>query len=107
MAANPFPQEPGKRGRRSAQWPMGLFTPPKFFGEATLWWGYFLIAMATPGGLWTIFSPALMTWLLVRVSGVAMLERNLLESKPSYLAYVQTTSAFVPWFQKERQPDVR
>jgi len=48
-----------------------------------------------------------MTWLLVKVSGVAMLERSLLESKPEYLAYVQNTSAFVPWFPKERQQDAR
>jgi steroid 5-alpha reductase family enzyme len=46
-----------------------------------------------------------MTWLLVGISGVAMLERILLETKPDYLAYVQSTSAFVPWFHKGRQQD--
>ncbi len=68
---------------------------PNYFGDATLWWGYYLIAVAA-GGWWTIFSPALMTLLLVRVSGVAMLEKNLKESKPKYKEYIRRTSAFFP-----------
>jgi steroid 5-alpha reductase family enzyme len=100
-----FRKDPANAGRvlHSGLW--GYTRHPNYFGEATLWWGYFLIALATPGGQWTIFSPALMTWLLVGISGVAMLERIMLANKPDYLAYVQSTSAFVPWFHKGRQQD--
>ena len=68
---------------------------PNYFGDATQWWGYYLFALGA-GAWWTVFSPLLMTFLLVRVSGAAMLERALVESKPGYQEYIQTTSSFVP-----------
>jgi len=71
---------------------------PNYFGEAVLWWGYYVIALAA-GSWWTIFSPILMTWLLLRVSGVAMLEQTM-KIKPGYEEYMQKTSAFIPWFPK-------
>jgi steroid 5-alpha reductase family enzyme len=70
---------------------------PNYFGEAMLWWGLGLIAAATPGGGVALAGPALITLLLLRVSGVTMLEATLKESKPGYAEYVRTTSAFVPW----------
>lgn len=73
---------------------------PNYFGDAVLWWGVYVLAVSTPLGRWTIFSPALMTFLLLRVSGVTLLERNLQTSKPDYAAYVARTSAFVPWFPR-------
>ena len=72
---------------------------PNYFGEATVWWGLYVIALAA-GAAWTIFSPILMTFLLLRVSGVAMLERTL-RLKPGYEEYVRKTRAFVPWLPKE------
>lgn len=71
---------------------------PNYFGEAALWWGYYLIALAAGAG-WTIFSPLLMTYLLIKVSGVAMLERTM-KMKPGYEEYTRRTSAFVPWLPK-------
>ena len=71
---------------------------PNYFGEAVLWWGLYVIALAA-GRWWTIFSPILMTFLLLRVSGLAMLERTM-KSKPGYQEYMQRTSAFFPWFPK-------
>lgn len=70
---------------------------PNYFGDALLWWGLGCFALATPGGAWTLVGPALMTLLIVRVSGVALLERGLRESRPEYAAYVRRTSAFIPW----------
>lgn len=72
---------------------------PNYFGEAVLWWGYYVIALAA-GAAWTIFSPILMTYLLMKVSGVAMLERTM-KLKPGYEEYVQRTNAFVPWFPRK------
>ncbi len=73
---------------------------PNYFGDALQWWGFYLIAVSA-GAWWTIFSPMLMTYLLLNVSGVAMLERTLKLDKPGYQSYVERTSAFVPWFPKD------
>ena len=73
---------------------------PNYFGDATLWWGVYVIAAATPGGWLTALSPALMTFLLMRVSGVTLLEDGLKASKPDYRAYISRTPAFFPWFPR-------
>lgn len=73
---------------------------PNYFGDAAQWWGYYLIATAG-GGFWTIWSPVLMTLMLLRVSGVALLEKTLTTTKPGYKEYVDSTSAFVPWFPRK------
>jgi len=72
---------------------------PNYFGDACVWWGLWLIA-AAGGAWWTVLSPALMTFFLMKVSGVAMLERTIGKRRPEYAAYVERTSAFVPWFPK-------
>lgn len=68
---------------------------PNYFGEFLLWWGYFLIALGA-GGWWTVFAPLLMSFLLLRVSGVALLERDIAERRPKYGAYARSTNAFFP-----------
>ena len=75
---------------------------PNYFGDATQWWAYYLFA-ATAGGWWSIFSPILMTGMLLRVSGVTLLEKTLATTKPGYREYVESTSAFVPWFPRKRR----
>jgi steroid 5-alpha reductase family enzyme len=69
---------------------------PNYFGEAVLWWGVWLMASAAPDARWTALAPALMTFLLLRVSGVALLESTIAERRPGYRDYVQRTRAFVP-----------
>jgi steroid 5-alpha reductase family enzyme len=68
---------------------------PNYFGEALLWWGIYLIACAA-GAWWTIFAPLLMTFLLLRVSGVALLEKDIADRRPAYRDYVRRTNAFIP-----------
>lgn len=68
---------------------------PNYFGEACVWWGYFTIAVAA-GGLWAIYAPLLMTFLLLKVSGVALLERDIQERRPAYRWYIERTNAFFP-----------
>jgi steroid 5-alpha reductase family enzyme len=69
---------------------------PNYFGNATLWWGLFIIAAGTTWGIATVFSPLLMTFLLTRVSGVALLERTIKKRRPEYEEYERRTSAFIP-----------
>ncbi|NPV66298.1 MAG: DUF1295 domain-containing protein [Anaerolineae bacterium] len=75
---------------------------PNYFGDATQWWGFWLIAAAA-GGWWTVYSPLIMTFLLVRVSGVALLEKSLKETRPAYREYMETTPAFFPWFPRKKR----
>ncbi len=72
---------------------------PNYIGEAVLWWGVFLIALSAPWGWTTIVSPVTITFLLLRVSGVAMLEKKY-SSNPEYEEYKRTTNAFIPWFPR-------
>lgn len=96
-----FRADPASAGKvmRSGLW--AWTRHPNYFGDAVQWWGFFAFALNVPGGAWTIFSPLLMTFLLVRVSGVAMLDRALIGRKPGYADYVGNTSAFIPWFPKK------
>jgi steroid 5-alpha reductase family enzyme len=68
---------------------------PNYFGEATLWWGNYLVAVAA-GGWWTLFAPVLMSFLLLKVSGVRLLEKDIGERRPAYADYVARTNAFFP-----------
>jgi len=90
-----FKTDPGKRGQVLDTGLWRYTRHPNYFGEATLWWGFYLIAAAA-GGWWTIFAPALMTILLLKVSGVALLEKDIAERRPAYRAYIEGTNAFIP-----------
>jgi steroid 5-alpha reductase family enzyme len=90
-----FKRDPGNRGRVMDRGLWAWTRHPNYFGDATLWWGLGLFALATPGAWWTLAGPALMTTLLVRVSGVALLERTL-NARPGYREYVARTSPFFP-----------
>lgn len=92
-----FKRDPANRGQVMDRGLWHYSRHPNYFGEAVLWWGLGLVAAGTPGGWIALIGPVLMTWLLVRVSGVAMLERGLRQTKPGYAEYVARTSAFVPW----------
>ena len=69
---------------------------PNYFGDACVWWGLYLVASETGDARWAIVSPILMTFLLLRVSGVALLERGLRTRRAGYSDYVERTSAFLP-----------
>lgn len=69
---------------------------PNYFGECCVWWGLWLVAAAA-GAWWTVLSPLLMTVLLLKVSGVPMLENDLRRHRPGYAEYVRRTPAFLPW----------
>ena len=75
---------------------------PNYFGDACVWWGIALVAAETGLGRWGLLGAAVMTVLLLRVSGVALLEKSLSKRKPGYAEYVARTSAFVPLPPKRR-----
>ena len=68
---------------------------PNYFGECLIWWAYFLFALSA-GAWWTVFSPILMTLLLLKVSGVSLMEKGITERREDYRRYIETTNAFVP-----------
>ena len=68
---------------------------PNYFGNFTLWWGFFLISLSS-GEWWTIVSPLLMSFLLLKVSGVALLEKDIGDRRPDYQDYIRRTNAFFP-----------
>jgi len=68
---------------------------PNYFGECCTWWGFGLVALGA-GAWWALASPLLMTVLLLRVSGVTLLERDIGERRPGYERYVRETNAFIP-----------
>lgn len=69
---------------------------PNYFGEFLLWWGLWLMAVAA-GAWWTVFAPLLLTFFLLRVSGVALTEKDIATRRPDYQDYIRRTSAFVLW----------
>lgn len=68
---------------------------PNYFGDFCVWWGFWLLAVGA-GGWWSIAGPVLMSVLLLRVSGVALLERDIGERRPAYRDYARRTNAFFP-----------
>lgn len=75
---------------------------PNYFGDALMWWGFFLIGFAASSAWWTVLCPLAMTILLLRVSGVSLLEETIVERRPAYADYIRRTSAFVPWPPKRK-----
>ena len=68
---------------------------PNYFGEFCVWWGFYLIAVAA-GGWWALPGPLLMSVLLLKVSGVSLLEKDIGERRPAYRDYILSTNAFSP-----------
>jgi len=90
-----FKADPENRGRVLDHGLWRYSRHPNYFGESLVWWGFALIALST-GSIWSLVGPALMTLLLLRVSGVTLLERTIEDRRPGYSVYKRTTSAFVP-----------
>lgn len=73
---------------------------PNYFGDSAVWWGFAMVCMAT-GSYWGIIGSVLMTAMIIKVSGVTLLEKTLKQEKPQYAEYVRKTSAFFPWWPKK------
>lgn len=95
-----FRADPENGGRVLASGLWRYSRHPNYFGDAVVWWGLYAVA-AVAGAYWTIFAPVIMTLLLLKVSGIPLLEKSLTQSRPGYAEYVRRTSAFVPWPPKK------
>lgn len=69
---------------------------PNYFGDFIVWWGLYLVAVGTGSPWWTIVGPVVMSVLLMRISGVTLLEKSLRQTKPAYTRYMRRTNAFFP-----------
>jgi steroid 5-alpha reductase family enzyme len=92
-----FKKDPGNRGRVLSSGFWRYTRHPNYFGDTAVWWGYGLICLAA-GSYIPVMGSLLMTALIIKVSGVALLEKSLKEAKPEYREYIEKTSAFFPWF---------
>lgn len=89
-----FRRDPANRGKVMDQGLWRYTRHPNYFGDFLVWWGLYLPALAT-GAWWTAIGPALMSFLLMRVSGVPLLEQAM-RQRPGYAEYVARTSGFFP-----------
>jgi steroid 5-alpha reductase family enzyme len=95
-----FKRDPGNAGKVLDTGLWRYTRHPNYFGNACLWWGLFAFAWSA-GGWWSVVSPLLMTLLLLKVSGVSLLESDITERRPKYRDYKERTSAFIPWPPKK------
>ena len=95
-----FKSNPSNKGKVMDSGLWRFTRHPNYFGDAVVWWGLGVIALGA-GGWWALYAPLLMNLLLVRVSGVALLEKGLEKTKPGYAEYVRRTNSFFPWFPRK------
>lgn len=93
-----FKSDPQNKGKIIST---GLWTysrHPNYFGDFVVWWGFYFFAVSV-GAYWTFIGPLVMSVLLMRVSGVTLLEQAM-STRPGYQAYIARTNAFFPWKPK-------
>lgn len=98
-----FKSKPENRGRVLDTGLWAWSRHPNYFGEACIWFGFGLLGVAA-GSYWSLLAPIAMLGLLLKVSGVSLLEKDMHERRPAYRDYIARTSAFIPWPPKQRLP---
>lgn len=95
-----FLKDPANRGKLMTSGLWAYTRHPNYFGEVTLWWGVWLLSLTTPFAWVAILGPLTITFLILKVSGIPMLEKKLIEH-PDFAEYKMKTNVFFPWFQKK------
>ncbi len=98
-----FKRRPGSKGRIITEGLWSTTRHPNYFGEALFWWGIFLIGLGSPLGIYGLISPLTINFLLLKVSGIPMLEEKY-KGNPEFEIYKARTSAFFPWFPRGNRP---
>ncbi|MFX1310865.1 MAG: DUF1295 domain-containing protein [Promethearchaeota archaeon] len=97
-----FLQKPENKGEIMDRGVWKLSQHPNYFGEVTQWWGIYIIALATPFGFITILGPIFITYMIIKVSGIKLLDKRF-EADDKYAEYKRRTSVFFPWFPKKNK----
>lgn len=92
-----FKADPANQGKVCSQGLWRFTRHPNYFGDFLVWWGLTLLAFAGGAPWWIIISPVVLSFLLIRVSGVSLLEKTLKQRTPAYEEYMRRTSSFFPW----------
>ena len=92
-----FKSQPESQGRVMQRGLWRYTRHPNYFGDFLVWWGIYLMALASGAAWWIVVSPLIMSVLLIRVSGVALLEQTIADRRPEYVDYARRTSSFLPW----------
>lgn len=98
-----FKADPSNKGRVMDQGLWAYSRHPNYFGEFLVWWGVFLIVLATPASGWTVISPILITVVLLKMTGIPMMENAIVHHRPGYRDYIERTNAFFPWFPQKKK----
>ncbi|HUS86989.1 MAG TPA: DUF1295 domain-containing protein [Bacteroidales bacterium] len=96
-----FKANPANKGKILDTGFWRLTRHPNYFGDSAVWWGFGLICIAS-GSYIPVLGSLLMTFLIIRISGVYILEKSLKNDKPGYAEYVYRTSAFIPWLPRKK-----
>jgi len=95
-----FKQDPNNKGKVLDQGLWKYTQHPNYFGEVTQWWGIYIIALAVPFGFISIFGPIFITYMIIKVSGIRLLDKHY-KGDDIYADYKRRTSLFFPWFPKK------
>jgi steroid 5-alpha reductase family enzyme len=97
-----FLKDPTSKGKLMTTGLWKYSRHPNYFGESLMWWGIWLVSLSAFSMLWyvTIISPVLITFLLVKVSGIPLLEARM-SQHPDWAAYASKTNALIPWVTKD------
>ena len=99
-----FIKDPSHKGKLMTTGLWKYSRHPNYFGEALMWWGLWVVSLSEAGDIWyiTIFSPLLITFLLLKVSGVPMLEKRM-SQHPDWSEYAKSTSVFIPMHPRKKE----
>lgn len=100
-----FKSDPANRGKVLDTGLWRYTRHPNYFGDAVVWWSFFVAALGSAGGWMTLPSALLMNFFLLKVSGVALLEKTITERRPAYRRYIEATPAFFPGLPKSVEHD--
>ena len=92
-----FRNDPDNKGKVMQRGLWGWSRHPNYFGECLLWWGFFALGFAAAHRWWLVLSPIAVTFLLLQVSGITLMEDKIESRRPGYAAYKKRVSAFIPW----------
>ncbi len=96
-----FISKPENKGKLMREGLWQYTRHPNYFGEVMQWWGIWVVSLSVANGFYTIVGPLTITYLILKVSGVPMLEKKM-EENPDFIDYKKQTSVFIPWFKAHK-----